>query len=178
MTIAEAIQKAAAQLSAHKVPNARLDAEVLFCPRRGQGRAGSSSYAGHARRHACASSNRASTGGPCVSRFSILPVPGVLGLPFKVTPAVLIRVRDEFVVEAALKAQRHPARSSSDLGTVRGDPGKPASGLQQAQSFAVDRSEKHWRSPAERAANGVQTGRFSRGPFGPLRNWTCAVGSM
>jgi len=67
------------------------------------------------------------------------------GLPFKVTPAVLIRVPEtEFVVEAALKAVSGiPAPVIIDLGTGSGCIAVSlASGLQQAQVFAVDRSEK------------------------------------
>ena len=108
-TLAESIQKAAARLAAHKVPDARRDAELLLCHALGRDRAwllvhmqdqlnapGERVYEQYIDRRAVREPLQYITG---LQEF--------WGLPFIVTPDVLIpRPETEFVVEAALKAVR------------------------------------------------------------------------
>jgi len=176
VTIAEAIQKAAARLSAHKVPNARLDAEVLFCHAVGRDRAWllihmQDTLDDQGLRIFEQSIDRRSAREPLQY---ISGVQEFWGLPFAVTPAVLIpRPETEFVVEAALKAVSGiPAPVIIDLGTGSGCIAVSlASGLQQAQVFAVDWSEKALEIARQNAQrNGVADRvRFLEGDlFGPF----------
>ena len=105
MTIAEAIQKAAARLSAHKIDHARLDAEVLLCHALGRDRAwllvhmqdrlddeGGRVYEQYIDRRSVREPLQYITG---LQEF--------WGLPFFVTPDVLIpRPETELIVERAL----------------------------------------------------------------------------
>ena len=176
MTIAEAIQKAASRLSALNVPNARLDAEVLFCHAVGRDRAWllvhmQDMFDDQNLRIFEQSIDRRSAREPLQY---ISGVQEFWGLPFAVTPAVLIpRPETEFVVEAALKAVSGiPAPVIIDLGTGSGCIAVSlASGLQQAQIFAVDRSEKALEIARQNAQrNGVADRvRFLEGDlFGPF----------
>ncbi len=176
MTIAEAIQRAAARLSAHKVPNARLDAEVLLCHAVGRDRAWvlihmQDQLDDQGLRIFEKSIDRRSVREPLQY---ITGIQEFWGLPFKVTPDVLIpRPETEFVVEAAVKAA---AKATSpviiDLGTGSGCIAVSlAKGLPQAQVFAVDRSEKALAIARQNAQrNGVADRiRFLEGDlFGPV----------
>ena len=107
MTIAEAIQKAAETLSAHNVPNAQLDAELLLRHALGKDRAwllvhmqdrlddqGQRSFERNIERRKLREPLQYITG---AQEF--------WGLSFSVAPDVLIpRPETEFVVEAVLKA--------------------------------------------------------------------------
>jgi release factor glutamine methyltransferase len=107
VTIAEAIQKAAENLSANNVPDARLDAELLLRQALGKDRAWllvhmQDSLDDQGQRSFEQSIERRKL------REPIQYVTGTQefwGLSFTVTPDVLIpRPETEFVVEAALKA--------------------------------------------------------------------------
>lgn len=146
MTIIEAITKATARLSAHKVDNARLDAEVLLCHVLGRDRAW---LLAHNQDEIDALSLRLYE--QAVDRRAVRePLQYITGrqefwgLLFKVTPDVLIpRPETEFVVEAALKAvSMAPAPIIIDLCTGSGCIAiSLAKELQTAQVFATDRSE-------------------------------------
>lgn len=176
MTIAEAIQKAAGRLSANMVPNARLDAEVLLCHAVGKDRTwllvhlldtldeqGQSMFE------------------QCIDRRSareplqyITGIQEFWGLPFKVTPAVLIpRPETEFVIEAGLKAVNGvPAPVIIDLGTGSGCIAiSLAKELPHSRIFATDRSEDALEIARQNARqNGsAERVRFLEGDlFGPL----------
>ena len=176
MTIAEAIQKAAGRLAAHKVPNARLDAEVLFSHAVGRDRAwvlihmqdqpddqGLRMFEKSVERRSVREPLQYITGS---QEF--------WGLTFRVTPDVLIpRPETEFVVEAALKtAAGNPAPAIIDLCTGSGCIAVSlASTLPQARVFAADRSEKALKIARQNAQqNGVADRiRFLEGDlFGPF----------
>ena len=146
MTFIETIIKATARLSAHKVDNARLDAEVLLCYVLGQDRAWLLAH------------NKDVIDDQSLRQYELLidrravrePLQYITGkqefwgLPFKVTPDVLIpRPETEFVVEAALKAVSMAAAPVIiDLCTGSGCIAiSLAKELKNAQVFATDRSE-------------------------------------
>ena len=145
-TLAEAIQKAAARLAAHKVPDARRDAELLLCHALGRDRAwllvhmqdqlnapGERVYEQYIDRRAVREPLQYITG---LQEF--------WGLPFIVTPDVLIpRPETEFVVEAALKAVRgNYSPVIVDLCTGSGCIAiSIAKELPGARVFATDRSD-------------------------------------
>jgi release factor glutamine methyltransferase len=179
VTIAEAIQRAAGRLSAHAVPNARLDAEVLLCHAAGRDRAWilihmQDQLDSQGLRIYEMSIDRRSVREPLQY---ITGIQEFWGLPFKVTPAVLIpRPETEFVVEASVKAA---ALATSpviiDLCTGSGCIAiSIAKELPQARVFAVDRSEKALEIARQNAQqNGVADRiRFLEGdlfgPFGEL----------
>ena len=175
-TIAEAIQKAAKELSGHNVPNARLDAELLLRHTLGKDRAwllahmqdrlddqGQSSFEQSIERR--------------ILREPLQYITGTQefwGLPFKVTPDVLIpRPETEFVVEAALKAVSGlDTPVIVDLCTGSGCIAiSLAKELPKARIFATDRSDRAVYMARENARkNGVADRiRFLEGDlFGPL----------
>jgi len=176
VTIAEAIQKAAKELSAHNVPNARLDAELLLRHTLGKDRAwllahmqdrlddqGQSSFEQSIERR--------------ILREPLQYITGTQefwGLPFSVTPDVLIpRPETEFVVEAALKAVSGlDTPVIVDLCTGSGCIAiSLAKELPKARIFATDRSDRAVYMARENARkNGVADRiRFLEGDlFGPL----------
>ena len=107
MTIAEATQKAAARLAAHKVPDAHRDAELLLCHALGRDRAW---LLGHMQEQLDEQGRVAYEHfiGRRAVREPLQYITGLQefwGLPFIVTPDVLIpRPETEFVVEAAVQA--------------------------------------------------------------------------
>ncbi len=146
MTIIETINKATARLAAHKVDNARLDAEVLLCHVLGQDRAWLLAH------------NQDTLDDRSLRQYELIidrrsvrePLQYITGrqefwgLPFKVTPDVLIpRPETEFVVEAALKAVNMVMSPVIiDLCTGSGCIAVSlAKELLNAQVFAADRSE-------------------------------------
>jgi release factor glutamine methyltransferase len=176
VTIAEAIQRAAARLSAHKVPNARLDAEVLLCHALGRDRAWvlihmQDQLDDQGLRIFEKSIDRRSVREPLQY---ITGSQEFWGLPFKVTPDVLIpRPETEFVVEAALKnITGHPAPVIIDLCTGSGCIViSLAKELAKARFFATDRSDRALHIAQENARqNGVADRiRFLEGDlFGPV----------
>jgi len=176
VTIAEAIQKAAKELSGHNVPNARLDAELLLRHTLGKDRAwllahmqdrldeqGQSSFEQSIERR--------------ILREPLQYITGTQefwGLPFSVTPDVLIpRPETEFVVEAALKAVSGlDTPVIVDLCTGSGCIAiSLAKELPKARIFATDRSDRAVYMARENARkNGVADRiRFLEGDlFGPL----------
>jgi release factor glutamine methyltransferase len=145
VTIAEAIQKAAMRLSAHKIENARLDAEVLLGHALGRDRAwllihmqdqlddpGQRVYENYIDRRAVREPLQYITG---FQEF--------WGLPFIVTPAVLIpRPETELVVESAIRTGKTAATPVIvDLCTGSGCIAVSlAREHPQARIFATDRS--------------------------------------
>lgn len=145
MTFAEAIRKAADRLAAHRIENARLDAEVLLCHALGRDRAwllvhmqdkvnakGLQVFEQNIDRRAVREPLQYITGS---QEF--------WGLPYTVTSDVLIpRPETEFVVEAAIKAASGAASPVIvDLCTGSGCIAVSLSHeLPQARVFAVDRS--------------------------------------
>jgi release factor glutamine methyltransferase len=145
VTIAEAIQKAAMRLSAHKIENARLDAEVLLGHALGRDRAwllvhmqdqlgdaGQRVYVNYIDRRAGREPLQYITG---LQEF--------WGLPFIVTPDVLIpRPETELVVESAIQRGTTTATPVVvDLCTGSGCIAVSiARGHPQARIFATDRS--------------------------------------
>lgn len=147
MTIAEIITRAAARLSAHKVENSRRDAEVLLCHVLVRDRAWLLAHiqdeidAQSLRQYERAIDRRA-------VREPLQYITGrqeFWGLPFKVTPDVLIpRPETEFIVEAALKAVSM-ALSPVLIDVCTGSgciAVSLATELLNAQLFATDRSEQ------------------------------------
>lgn len=176
MTLAEAIQKAAEILSAQSVPNARLDAELLLRHALGKDRAWllvhmqdrlddqvQRSFERSIERRKLREPLQYITGG---QEF--------WGLPFRVTPDVLIpRPETEFVVEAALKAVSGISTPVIvDLCTGSGCIAiSLAKELPKARVFATDRSDRAVLIAQENARlNGVADRiRFLEGDlFGPL----------
>ena len=176
MTIAEAIQKAAESLSAHNVPNARLDAELLLRHVLDKDRAwllvhmqdklddqGQRSFERSIERRKLREPLQYITG---TQEF--------WGIPLTVTPDVLIpRPETEFVVEAALKAvSGHTTPVIVDLCTGSGCIAiSLAKELPKARLFATDRSDLAVPIAQENARqNGVADRiRFLEGDlFGPL----------
>ena len=147
MTIIETINKAAARLSAHKVDNARWDAELLVCHVLGRDRAW---LLAHMQDQIDEQSLRLYE--RVIDRRAVRePLQYITGrqefwgLPFKVTPDVLIpRPETEFVVEAALKAVSMAiAPVIIDVCTGSGCIAiSLAKELLNAQVFATDRSEQ------------------------------------
>ena len=147
MTIIETINKAATRLQAHQVDNARWDAELLLCHVLGRDRAWLLAHIQDGidyqslRQYERAIDRRA-------VREPLQYITGkqeFWGLPFKVTPDVLIpRPETEFVVEAALKAVSMALSPIIiDLCTGSGCIAiSLAKELQNAQVFATDRSEQ------------------------------------
>ena len=145
VTIAEAIQKAAARLAAHKVPDARWDAELLLCHALGRDRAwllihmqgqldeqGRLAYENAIDRRSVREPLQYITG---FQEF--------WGLQFIVTPDVLIpRPETELVVEAALRPGTTAVTPVIvDLCTGSGCIAVSlATECPQAQIFATDRS--------------------------------------
>jgi release factor glutamine methyltransferase len=175
-TIAEAIQKAAETLAAHNVPDARLDAEFLLRHALGKDRAwllvhmqdrldeqGQRPFEQSIERRKLREPLQYITGS---QEF--------WGLPFKVTPDVLIpRPETEFVVEAALKAVSGiDMPVIVDLCTGSGCIAiSLAKELPKARVFATDRSDRAVHMARENARkNGVADRiRFLKGDlFGPL----------
>jgi len=177
VTIIEAITNTTARLSAHKIDNARLDAEVLLGHVLGRDRAWLLAHnqdeidAQSLRMYERAIDRRA-------VREPLQYITGkqeFWGLPFKVTPDVLIpRPETEFVVEAALKAvSMAPAPIIIDLCTGSGCIAiSLAKELQNAQVFATDRSEPALDIAQENARRNEVAGRirFLVGDlFAPIR---------
>ena len=147
MTIIETINRAATRLQAHQVDNARWDAELLLCHVLGRDRAWLLAHIqdgidNQSLRQYEQTIDRRAVREPLQY---IIGKQEFWGLPFKVTPDVLIpRPETEFVVEAALKAV------SMTLSPVIIDlcTGSAciaislAKELQNAQVFATDRSEQ------------------------------------
>lgn len=147
MTLAEAIQKAADSLSAHDVPNARMDAELLLRHALGKDRAwllvhmqdrlddqGQRSFERSIERRKRREPLQHITG---TQEF--------WGIQFTITPDVLIpRPETEFVVEAALKAVSGiSAPVIVDLCTGSGCIAVSlAKELPKARIFATDRSDR------------------------------------
>lgn len=176
MTIAEAIQKAAENLSGHNVPNARLDAELLLRHALGKDRAWllvhmqdmlddlrQRSFERDIERRKLREPLQYITG---TQEF--------WGIPFMVTTDVLIpRPETEFVVEAALKALSEMSSSVIvDLCTGSGCIAiSLAKELPKARFFATDLSDRAVLIAQENARkNGVADRiRFLEGDlFGPL----------
>jgi len=146
VTIIETINKAATRLSAHKVDNARWDAELLLCHTLGRDRARLLAHIQDRiddqpfRQYERVIDRRA-------VREPLQYITGrqeFWGLPFKVTPDVLIpRPETEFVVEAALKAVSMAISPVIiDVCTGSGCIAiSLAKELLKAQVFATDRSE-------------------------------------
>lgn len=176
MTLAEAIQKAAEKLSAHGVPNARLDAELLIRNALGKDRAwllvhmqdriddqGQRSFERSIERRKLREPLQYITG---AQEF--------WGLPFRVTPDVLIpRPETEFVVEAALKAVS--GISTPVIVDLCAGSGciaiSIAKELPKARIFATDRSDRAVHVAQENARLNSVAGRirFLEGDlFGPL----------
>ena len=147
MTIIETINRAAARLSAHKVDNARRDAELLLCHVLGRDRAW---LLAHIQDGIDDQSLRQYE--RVIDRRAVRePAQYIIGrqefrgLPFKVNADVLIpRPETEFVVEAALKAvSMAVAPVILDLCTGSGCIAiSLAKELLKAQVFATDRSEQ------------------------------------
>jgi len=147
VTIIETINRAATRLQAHQVDNARWDAELLLCHVLGRDRAWLLAHIqdgidNQSLRQYEQTIDRRAVREPLQY---IIGKQEFWGLPFKVTPDVLIpRPETEFVVEAALKAV------SMTLSPVIIDlcTGSAciaislAKELQNAQVFATDRSEQ------------------------------------
>ncbi len=176
MTLAEAIQKAAESLSAQNIPNARMDAELLFRHALGKDRAwllvhmqdglddqGQRSFERSIERRKLREPLQYITG---TQEF--------WGLPFSVTPDVLIpRPETEFVVEAALTAvSGNDTPVIVDLCTGSGCIAVSiAKELPKSRIFATDRSDRALHIAQENARlNGVADRiRFLEGDlFGPL----------
>ncbi|HEY6102938.1 MAG TPA: peptide chain release factor N(5)-glutamine methyltransferase, partial [bacterium] len=144
-TIAEAIQKAAARLAAHQIPDARRDAEVLLCDALGRDRAwvlvhGKDELNGQSHRSYEKSIDRRAVREPLQY---ITGTQEFWGLPFTVTRDVLIpRPETELLVESATKAARNiPAPVIIDLCTGSGCIAiSLAKELPKALLFATDRS--------------------------------------
>jgi release factor glutamine methyltransferase len=147
VTIIETINRAAARLSAHKVDNSRWDAELLLCHVLGRDRAW---LLTHMQDQIDEQSLRIyeRTIDRRAVREPLQYITGkqeFWGLPFKVTPDVLIpRPETEFVVEAALKAVSMTiAPVITDVCTGSGCIAiSLAKELLNAQVFATDRSEQ------------------------------------
>ncbi len=147
VTIIETINRAAARLSAHKVDNARRDAELLLCHVLGRDRAWLLAHIkdpidDQSLRQYERSIDRRAVREP--TQY-IIGNQEFWGLPFKVTPDVLIpRPETEFVVEAALKAVSMAlAPVLIDLCTGSGCIAVSlAKEFLKAQVFATDRSEQ------------------------------------
>jgi release factor glutamine methyltransferase len=147
VTIIETINKAAARLSAHKVDNARWDAELLLCHVLGRDRAW---LLAHIQDQIDEQSLRLYE--RVIDRRAVRePLQYITGkqefwgLPFKVTPDVLIpRPETEFVVEATLKAVSMAISPVIiDVCTGSGCIAiSLAKELLNAQVFATDRSEQ------------------------------------
>ena len=147
MTIIETINRAAARLSAHKVDNSRWDAELLLCHVLGRDRAW---LLAHIQDQIDEQSLRLYE--RVIDRRAVRePLQYITGkqefwgLPFKVTPDVLIpRPETEFVVEAALKAVSMAISPVIiDVCTGSGCIAiSLARELLNAQVFATDRSEQ------------------------------------
>ncbi len=163
-------------MSAHKVPNARLDAEVLLCHAMGRDRAWllihmQDQLDDQGLRIFEKSIDRRSVREPLQY---ITGIQEFWGLSFKVTPDVLIpRPETEFVVEAALKTVTgHPAPVIIDLCTGSGCIViSLAKELPKARFFATDRSDRALHIAQENARqNGVADRiRFLDGDlFGPV----------
>lgn len=147
MTIIETINKAATRLSAHQVDNARRDAELLLCHVLGRDRAWLLAHIQDEidnqsiRQYERVMDRRA-------VREPLQYITGrqeFWGLPFKVTPDVLIpRPETEFVIEATLKAvSMAMSPIIIDLCTGSGCIAiSLAKELLTAQVFATDRSEQ------------------------------------
>jgi release factor glutamine methyltransferase len=147
VTIAETITRAAARLSAHKVDNGRRDAEVLLCHVLVRDRAWLLAHIQDEiddqslRQYERTIDRRA-------VREPLQYITGrqeFWGLPFKVTPDVLIpRPETEFVVEAALKAVSMALSPVLiDICTGSGCIAVSlATELLNAQLFATDQSEQ------------------------------------
>jgi len=176
VTIAEAIQQAAETLSAHNVPDARLDAELLLRHALGKDRAWlvvhMQDRLGDEEQH----SFEQSIERRCL-REPLQYITGTQefwGLPFRVTADVLIpRPETEFVVEAALTAvSRNSTAVIVDLCTGSGCIAIClAMELVKARIFATDRSDRALQIAQENARlNGVADRiRFLEGNlFGPL----------
>ena len=176
MTIAEALQKAAETLSAHNVPDARLDAEFLLRHALGKDRAW---LLVHMQDRLNTEIQR-SFERTIERRKRREPLQHIIGtqefwgLPFRVTPDVLIpRPETEFVVEAALTAVKEvSAPVIVDLCTGSGCIAVClAKELASARVFATDRSARAVPVAQENARlNGVADRiRFLEGDlFGPF----------
>lgn len=146
MTVAEAIQKAAARLLALDMPNARLDAEVLLGHALGRDRAWilihmQDQLDDQGRRIFERDIARRSVREPLQY---ITGTQEFWGLPFNVTPAVLIpRPETELVVETAIKAaDRKATPVIIDLCTGSGCIAiSLAKELLHARIFATERSD-------------------------------------
>jgi release factor glutamine methyltransferase len=146
VTVAEAIQKAAARLLALEIPNARLDAEVLLGHSLGRDRAWilihmQDQLDDQGRRIFERDIERRSVREPLQY---ITGTQEFWGLPFKVTPAVLIpRPETELVVETAIKAANRKATPVIvDLCTGSGCIAiSLAKELSHARIFATERSD-------------------------------------
>jgi release factor glutamine methyltransferase len=147
VTIIETINRAATRLSAHQVDNARWDAELLLCHVLGRDRAW---LLAHIQDRIDDQSLRLYE--QAIDRRAVRePLQYITGrqefwgLPFKVTPDVLIpRPETEFVVEAALKAVSM-AMSPIIIDLCAGSgciAVSLAKELLKAQVFATDRSEQ------------------------------------
>jgi release factor glutamine methyltransferase len=147
VTIIETINKAATRLQAHQVDNARRDAELLLCHILGRDRAW---LLAHIQDEIDGQSLRLYE--RVIDRRAVRePLQYITGkqefwgLPFKVTPDVLIpRPETEFVVEAALKAVSMALSPVIiDLCTGSGCIAiSLAKELPNAQVFATDQSEQ------------------------------------
>lgn len=176
MTIAEAIQKAAVRLAARQVPDTRRDAELLLCHALGRDRAW---VLVHGRDELDALSLR-SYDMSVERRAEREPLQYITGsqefwgLPFTVTPAVLIpRPETEFVVEAAVRAASAVAAPVIiDLCTGSGCIAVClAHELPRARVFATDRSGAALEVARQNARrnNVADRIRFLEGDlFGPL----------
>jgi release factor glutamine methyltransferase len=147
VTIIETINKAAARLSAHKVDNPRWDAELLLCHVLGRDRAWLLTHMqdqidGQSLRQYERAIDRRAVREPLQY---ITGKQEFWGLPFKVTPDVLIpRPETEFVVEATLKVVSMAISPVIiDVCTGSGCIAiSLAKELLNAQVFATDRSEQ------------------------------------
>ena len=184
MTIAEAIQKAAGRLAAHKVPDARRDAELLLCHALGKDRAWllihmQDHLDDQGRRVYERDIDRRSVREPLQY---ITGIQEFWGLPFKVTPAVLIpRPETELVVESAIKAAaRSAAPVIIDLCTGSGCIAiSLAKELPRARIFATDRSEDALEIARQNARQNsvAERVRFLAGDlFGPLEEMDLRMG--
>ena len=184
MTIAEAIQKAAGRLAAHKVPDARRDAELLLCHALGKDRAWllihmQDQLDDQGRRVYERDIDRRSVREPLQY---ITGIQEFWGLPFKVTPAVLIpRPETELVVESAIKAaERSAAPVIIDLCTGSGCIAiSLAKELPRARIFATDRSEDALEIARQNARQNsvAERVRFLEGDlFGPLEEMDLRMG--
>jgi release factor glutamine methyltransferase len=176
VTLADAIQKAAAQLASHEVPDARRDAELLLCHALGRDRAWliihmQDALDGQGLRVFERHIDRRS------SREPLQYITGMQefwGLPFTVSPAVLIpRPETEFIVEAALTAfSGNSAPVIVDLCTGSGCIAiSLAKDLPKARVFATDWSGDALEIARQNARqnNVAERIRFLEGDlFGPL----------